>query len=133
MADFGLAICHGDAGLEDASGARGTTGALFVPCWICCFLRSFCEGLNEPEVFRSLVGVAERPREMLDVRVVEACAMISCSPSFDDASGAAPQGRDGASEEEVAVEGSIRGVVCTGVRVLKGDDSGSCATFHEFV
>jgi hypothetical protein len=88
-------ICQGDALLDGDEVATGAIELLFVPCCCCCFLRSFCDGLNDPDVFRSLAGAAESPSEMLDVRVEEACAMISCSPSFDEGKGVAPQGRTG--------------------------------------
>jgi hypothetical protein len=75
------ANCHGDDDLTSAS-------VLAIWYWAaaccCCFLRSFCEsfwgGVVAPAA--SLVFWAERLIDKFDVRVADACAIISFMPNF---------------------------------------------------
>jgi len=81
--------CQGDRDFpfEMALG-RGCDVACCSAC-CCCFLRSFCETLCTDAVVAafSFSFWAEKPMERFEVRLVEAWAIISFMPSFDEESG----------------------------------------------
>lgn len=58
--------------------------------------------MKDPEVFGSVVVLADNPMESVDVRDDEACSMTSLMLSLVSGKGVAPQGRPGSFGEGIA-------------------------------
>ena len=97
---FGLlvAICHGDEGgpsvLFLSIEGVGLANRCCSACCCCCFLRSRCDSLLRrlPGAMSVRCARRERPADILDTRLEDACAMISFMSNLEGASADEPQG-----------------------------------------
>lgn len=106
-------VCHGDEVKLLAAGLGalrsfddGIVGV--TSCWpCCCCLRSRCDNfaLKEPFALSSRACCAVRPKDKLDVRKDDVCAMISFISSLRDCNGTTPHGRVVSSESSIILVG----------------------------
>lgn len=119
------ATCHGDEGLSGLSTVICGCGRRAC---CCCFLRSFCDNFGAVALVLSSFAL-ERLMERLEMRVEEACAMISRMSSFED--GSAGEDHIFVAVAEGGVGGSV--VIPSPVGWLgrdEGSSSGSSGSFH---